>query len=120
MSDYRRFAIAVFSALGLAALINLAYVLIGYIELGTYLDHAEPDTAIMAWRFASGEPLYYRPTDVEHIFTAYGPLLYIITGLPFQFLAPSIVDREALKILKHFRNGWRRQRRTEFLKPIFG
>ena len=90
MSDYRRFAIAVFSALGLAALINLAYVLIGYIELGTYLDHAEPDTAIMAWRFANGEPLYYRPTDVEHIFTAYGPLLYIITGLPFQFLAPSI------------------------------
>ena len=92
--------------LGLAALINLAYVLIGYIELGTYLDHAEPDTAIMAWRFANGEPLYYRPTDVEHIFTAYGPLLYIITGLPFQFLAPSIgvsklaSDRKRLGLAK--------------------
>ncbi len=99
MSDYRRYAIAIFSVLGLAALVNLAYLLNGYIELGTYLDHAEPDTAILAWRFANGEPLYYRPADVEQIFTAYGPLLYIITALPFQFLPPSIAVSKLPSVL---------------------
>ena len=81
---------ALISTLGLAALINLTYVLYRYVTLGTYLDHAEPDAAIMAWRFASGLPLYFPVDAAEGLITAYGPLLYVLVSLPLKLFGPSI------------------------------
>jgi hypothetical protein len=81
---------ALISTLGLAAFLNLTYVLYRYVTLGTYLDHAEPDTAIMAWRYASGLALYYPIDAAEGLITAYGPLLYVLVSLPLKLFGPSI------------------------------
>jgi len=44
----------------------------------------------MAWRFASGLPLYYPIEAAEGLITAYGPLLYVLVSLPLKLFGPSI------------------------------
>ena len=75
---------------GIAGVVYLGYVLYRYITLGTYFDHAEPDVAILAWRLASGQPLYYPPGTAEQITTYYGPMLYLLTGLFLKLFGGSI------------------------------
>ena len=68
----------------------LTATLIRYGALPTYLDHAEADTAILAWRVVSGAPLYPSPDSENFILTAYGPVLYLANALPLALFGGSI------------------------------
>ena len=82
--------VRLFNAVAALAVTYLIYILYNYIVLDTYFDHAEPDIAIMAWRLFSGEELYHTPGAAEQIFTAYGPVLYLITGLYLKLFGASL------------------------------
>ena len=80
----------VFIAFGVAATGYLAYVLYRYLALGIYMDHAEPEVAILSWRLASGGALYGAPEAATHMVTGYGPLLYLISAGFLALFGPSI------------------------------
>lgn len=77
-------------AFGAAATGYLIYVLYRYLALGIYMDHAEPEVAILAWRLVSGAALYGAPDAATHLVTGYGPLLYLISAGFLALFGPSI------------------------------
>ncbi|GAB6052329.1 hypothetical protein JCM17960_11490 [Magnetospira thiophila] len=66
-----------FAVAAALALFYLAYALYRYATFGSYFDHAEVDVALLSWRWVSEGLLYDSPDSLDHILTAYGPLLYL-------------------------------------------
>jgi len=80
----------IFMALSVAATSYLIYVLYRYLTLGIYMDHAEPEIAILAWRLVSGAGLYGAPEAATNLVTGYGPLVYLISAGFLGLFEPSI------------------------------
>ena len=79
-----------FMALALVVVGYLVFVLHRYLTFGTYLDHAESDAAVLAWRLMTGQSLYAGTDSAEQFFSLYGPMLCIFSGLPFLLFEPSV------------------------------
>lgn len=67
----------------LAASAYLAYILFKYGVLEGYLDHIEPNMAIVAWRALQGEAIYQEYGARGMMINPYGPISYLIHTVVF-------------------------------------
>ena len=85
----------------LAALASawLAYILIHYGLLATYMGHAEPNVVVRAWRLAGGGALYERPDSPNFLLIAYGPVLFFVNAAVLALFGPSIAVSKLVGLL---------------------
>lgn len=112
----------VFLVIGASALVlcsGLIAAVAGLLRLPTYVDHAQVDAAVTAWRFVSGEAVFHTVGNPAFTAAVYGPLLYVASA-PFLILfgasiaaskaagAAAAVTAVVLVTLHAVRNfGWR-------------
>ncbi len=85
----------------LAALASawLAYILIRYGLLATYMGHAEPNVVVRAWHLAAGGALYETPDSPNFLLIAYGPVLFFVNAAFLALIGPSIAISKLAGIL---------------------
>ena len=87
---------AALQVLAVIALIALLAMALHYLAFSSFYDHGEAAVAALSeMLFASGQPLYHGPEAATRYSISYGPLLYLLVGLPGVALGSSIV---ALKV----------------------
>lgn len=88
-------------ALGLlaVAISGLLYFAATYLTAPNFTDHIEPNTAIVAWLYASGGQIYHPIDAAERYSFLYGPLAYIATGFIYKLLGASTLTAKLAGIV---------------------
>ena len=89
--------LAAVTALGLGAV--LGWDALRYMQVETYLDHAEPSVVARAWRLAGDLALYLPADHPLHQRTAYGPGLFITIHAALAAIGPSIAASKLAPVL---------------------
>jgi hypothetical protein len=74
--------------LGAAFLAHL-WLAVSYLFAPGFRDHIEPNTAVIAWLFASGIDIYHPIDAAERYSFLYGPLAYMATGMSYGLFGAS-------------------------------
>lgn len=94
---------AIFRALqGLAivALVLLVSMALIYLPFSSYYDHCEAVVASLSWMlFQAEQPLYHGADAAARYSVSYGPMLYLLVGLPQLILGASISTSKVSGIL---------------------
>jgi len=69
---------------------SLFFLVFSYFEFPSFLDHIEPNTAIVAALFNQGLPIYHAVDSAERYSFLYGPLTYIANGLMLDLAGESV------------------------------
>ena len=92
--------------LGVAALAVLAALILSHAGFALYYlfspsfsDHIEPNTAVVAWLWASGGQIYHPIDSAERYAFLYGPLAYVATGLVYKLLGTSTLTAKLLGVV---------------------
>lgn len=80
----------------LALLLSFAYV---YLRSAGYIDHIEPNTAIVSYLFNEGLPVYHDIDYPARYSFLYGPVPYIASGLVYGVAGASIVSSKIAGLL---------------------
>lgn len=90
-----------YAGLGIALLsvAGIALFAISYLLSPVYSDHIEPNTAIVAWIYANGGPIYHELDAAERYAFLYGPLAYVFTGWLYQVFGAATLTAKLLGFL---------------------
>jgi len=61
-----------------------------------YIDHGEPNSAMVAWRLLAGIPAYPAFEDAGRVTNVYGPISYIMLMPSYILLGPTILAGKAM------------------------
>jgi hypothetical protein len=71
------------------ALLAHIWFAVAYLFAPGFRDHIEPNTAVLAWLFYSGQPIYHPIDAAERYAFLYGPLAYMATGVLYGLFGAS-------------------------------
>ncbi|MCP3999435.1 MAG: hypothetical protein GY727_00785 [Gammaproteobacteria bacterium] len=78
------------------AILGHLYFAFTYLFSPSFIDHIEPNTAIVAWLYANGDQIYHPLDSAERYSFLYGPLVYVATGLLYKvFVATTLTAKLA-------------------------
>jgi 4-amino-4-deoxy-L-arabinose transferase-like glycosyltransferase len=94
-TDYTQI-VALTLSLGVA--VYYVFTLVYYGFVAGYLDHVEPNMALMSWGLLHGEPVYKPVDSPDLLFSAYGPVHYILQAAVFWVFGGSIALSKAMML----------------------
>jgi hypothetical protein len=86
------------AALAVLTIVTYGVTIIFYLLYPNYLDHMEPLVASISWEWMHGHVLYPNWTTGDAWISIFGPLLFLINGLPL-LLGPSIFSTKLVGVL---------------------
>lgn len=86
--------------IGIIALVLLVTMALTYLPFSGYYDHCEAVVASLSWMLLQGEqPLYHGADSAARYSVSYGPMLYLLVGLPLDILGASISTSKVSSIV---------------------
>jgi hypothetical protein len=90
----RRISAGKLSAAGMAVTIAIGAALLGlmtvYCTSWFLFDHTESTVTCLSWLMASGQTVYHAVDAPQRYSILYGPMLFVLCGLPLKLLGPSV------------------------------
>jgi 4-amino-4-deoxy-L-arabinose transferase-like glycosyltransferase len=90
----------VFRTVGVSILLlTYAVLVLWYVHVPQYSDHAEPGIAAVSWVVANGGTPYPAPLSAEQYAFPYGPLLYLANAFVLGILGPNLWSSKVAGVL---------------------
>jgi hypothetical protein len=85
-----RYRLWLAGGLAVLAALDVTWVAVTYLVYPGYIDHGEPNVALISWRLLDGIPAFQDFDQPGRVGNVYGPMSYVVHAVAFSLLGPTM------------------------------